>query len=41
MDGGQHVEPFRADHSELLQFVVQPIEPFLEVQELQVHFGSM
>ena len=41
VDGAGHVEPFRADRSELLVFVVQPIEPFLEVQELQVHFAGM
>ena len=34
----RHVEPFRADHAGLLELVVQPVEPLLEVQELQVHF---
>ena len=35
--GVEHVEPFRADHSELLLLVVKPNEPLLEVQELHVH----
>ena len=40
-DAIEHVEPFRSDHSELLVRVVQPIEPLLEVQELQIHFEDM
>ena len=35
VDREGHVEPFRADRSDLLVLVVQSIEPFLEVQELQ------
>ena len=41
VDGTGHVEAFRADRSELLVLVVSPIEQFLEVQELQVHFEGM
>ena len=40
-DGVAHVEPFRADRTELLVLVVQPLEPRLEVQELQVHFEGV
>ena len=38
--GAEHVEPFRADHAGLLELIVQPVEPLLEVQELQVHFDD-
>ena len=41
LDGREHVEAFRADHSELLVLVVFPIEQFLGVQELQVHSEDM
>ena len=34
---GKHVEPFRAERSELLVLVVYPVEQFLGVQELQVN----
>ena len=37
VDAAEHIEPFRADHSELLVLVVSQIEQFLEVQELQIH----
>ena len=33
----QHVEPFRAEHSEPLLVVMQPVEQFPEVQELLVN----
>ena len=33
----KHVEPFRADRAELPVLFVQPIEQFLEVQELLVN----
>ena len=36
VDDAEHVEPFRADRSELLVLVALPIEQFLEVQELLV-----
>ena len=45
VDGAEHGEPFRADHSELLIFVlyqfVVSIEQFLEVQELLVYLEDM
>ena len=37
VDEARHVEPFRAEHSELRVLLVQPIEQFLEVHELQLH----
>ena len=40
VDDAKHVEPFRADRSELLVLVALPIEQFLEVQELLMNPGT-
>ena len=41
VDEAKFVEPFRADHSELLVILVFPIEQFLEVQEMLENLEGM
>ena len=41
VDGAEHVEPFRADRTQLLVLVVQPVEKLLEVEELQVRVKTV